>query len=301
MKNQYTALADALRAHGIYCEQDVSMKMLTTFQIGGDARLVLRPQKVEDIQYAFALLADAGVPVYLIGRGSNLLVSDDGIDGAVLLFGPEFGTVTVSGETLICEAGAPLIKVCREAQSHALTGLEFAYGIPGTVGGGVYMNAGAYGGEMKDVVCWCEHLTPDGTLVRLPAEALDFGYRHSVYTGKADCIVRVGITLAPGDPDAIASRMEELMGRRRMKQPLEWPSAGSMFQRPEGAYAGALIEQCGLKGARIGGAMVSEKHANFLINTGGATCADMKALIAHVQQTVKEQTGYTLVCEVRMI
>ena len=190
------------------------------------------------------------------------------------------------------------MKAARTALDRGLSGLEFAWGIPGTVGGGVYMNAGAYGGEMKDVVLWCEHVDGEGNLRQLSGEELEFSYRHSVYSGKALCIVRAALGLRKGDPAAIRQRMDELMEKRRSRQPLEYPSAGSAFKRPEGAYAAALIEECGLKGLRVGDAMVSEKHSGFIVNVGNASCADVEELFRQVQAEVFRRTGYRLEPEV---
>lgn len=282
--------------HGIPFTENEPMKNHTTFKIGGPVRMMAVPKNVPQI--AALLAAGEELPLFFVGRGSNLLVADEGFDGAVVLLEREFSDAQVQGETILCEAGASLTKVCQTALKAGLTGLEFAYGIPGTVGGAVYMNAGAYGGEIKDVLLWAEHLDRQGKLHRLPLEELDLSYRHSRYSGSGDCIVRAAFGLKPGDPAAIQARMEELMARRREKQPLEYPSAGSTFKRPEGAYAAALIEQCGLKGLRIGDAMVSEKHSGFLINCKDASCADVTALIQRVQALVEEKTGIRLEPEV---
>ena len=238
----------------------------------------------------------------MLGKGSNLLVSDKGIRGAVLHLGGDFKKVEVlpDGRTLRAGAGAPLASVCALARERSLTGLEFAWGIPGSVGGGAYMDAGAYGGEMRDVVSRVLHLGPDGAPGEARGEELCFGYRKSRYTGGEDIITAVEFTLQPGDPAAIAGKMEELMARRKDKQPYDMPSAGSVFKRPQNGFAAALIEQCGLKGRRVGGAQVSEKHAGFIVNTGGATCQDVLELIAVIRKTVEEQTGTCLECEVRV-
>ena len=279
--------------------QQVPLRDYTTFQIGGPARVMVTPSSEE--QLAAICRERDSLPLFFLGRGSNLLVSDAGYDGIVVVLGKEFARIRQEENLLVCEAGASLNRVCRTARDLGLSGLEFAFGIPGTVGGAVYMNAGAYGGEMKDVLLWAEHLDGKGNLCRVPAEELDLSYRHSRYSGSRDCIVRAAFRLTPGDSAEISARMEELMARRREKQPLEYPSAGSTFKRPEGAFAAALIEQCGLKGVSVGDAAVSEKHSGFLINRGNATCADMEALIARVQQVVAEQTGYRLETEVQRL
>ncbi|MCI8601907.1 MAG: UDP-N-acetylmuramate dehydrogenase [Oscillospiraceae bacterium] len=285
------------RREGIPFSEMEPMKAHTTFKIGGPARVMAMPGTVGQI----AALMQGGFPLVFVGRGSNLLVADAGIDGAVVLLGNNFSGVTAEGEVLVCEAGASLSKACRTALEHGLSGLEFAYGIPGTVGGAVYMNAGAYGGEMKDVVLWAEHLDRAGRLHRLSGEELSFSYRHSRYSGGEDCIVRAAFGLRPGDPGQIGADMEALMAKRREKQPLEYPSAGSTFKRPAGGYAAELIERCGLKGFRVGDAMVSEKHSGFVVNCGEATAAEVEELMAAVAERVLAQTGIQLEPEVRRL
>jgi UDP-N-acetylmuramate dehydrogenase len=236
-----------------------------------------------------------------VGRGSNLLVSDDGMKGAVLLLSGDFGTVRCDGNTITCGAAVSLSSLCKTALDHHLTGLEFAYGIPGSVGGALFMNAGAYGSEMKNVVVSATHMTRSGEIVTVGAEELSLSYRHSVYHETDNVILSVTVALQPGDPAAIRGAMDDFMMRRKTKQPLEYPSAGSVFKRPEGYFAGALIEQCGLKGKQIGGAMVSPKHAGFIVNVGGATCSDVLALVSFIQKTVQEETGVSLECEIRPV
>ena len=274
----------------------------TTFQIGGPADRFLTVENAAQLQGLLSCLRQAGIPYLVLGKGSNLLVSDKGIRGAVLHLGGDFKKVEVlpDGRTLRAGAGAPLASVCALARERSLTGMEFAWGIPGSVGGGAYMDAGAYGGEMRDVVSRVLHLGPDGAPGEARGEELCFGYRKSRYTGGEDIITAVEFTLQPGDPAAIAGKMEELMARRKDKQPYDMPSAGSVFKRPQNGFAAALIEQCGLKGRRVGGAQVSEKHAGFIVNTGGASCQDVLELIAVIQKTVEEQTGTCLECEVRV-
>ena len=201
----------------------------------------------------------------------------------------------------MCPAGVPLLRLCRVACEHGLSGLEFAYGIPGSVGGAVYMNAGAYGGEMKDVLTEVSLLPPDGSAVTRAADTLSLSYRHSALMEEGGVVLSATVTLTPDDPAAIAARMDECMEKRRSKQPLEYPSAGSFFKRPPGQFAGALIEQCGLKGFRVGDAQVSEKHAGFVVNRGHATCEQVKALAREVRRRVREQTGFDLVPEVRLL
>ena len=286
----------------ISCRKDTPMRDYTTFRVGGKARFSALPSSVEELKVLLQYLHEHEIaPVWFVGRGSNLLVSDNGLDGVVVFTWGLSGLET-EGNTLIADAGVGMNSLCRAAEANSLTGLEFAFGIPGTVGGGVYMNAGAYGGELRDVILWAEYLDPEGNLHRLERDELALSYRHSVFSAHPDwCIVRAAFGLKKGDREAIGERMVELMGKRREKQPLEYPSAGSTFKRPEGAFAGALIEQCGLKGARVGDACVSGKHAGFIVNLGKATCADIEALIAQVQETVKRETGFTLEPEVRKL
>ena len=301
MKPDYTLLDQTAQALGCPLRADEPMARHTTFQIGGPADRFLTVENAAQLQGLLSCLRQAGIPYLVLGKGSNLLVSDKGIRGAVLLLSGEFKAVTLLEDGLVrAGAGASLASVCRFAQEHSLTGLEFAWGIPGSVGGGAYMDAGAYGGEMRDVVSRVLHLGPDGAPGEARGEELCFGYRKSRYTGGEDIITAVEFTLQPGDPAAIAGKMEELMGRRKDKQPYDMPSAGSVFKRPQNGFAAALIEQCGLKGRRVGGAQVSEKHAGFIVNTGGATCQDVLGLIAVIQKTVEEQTGTCLECEVRV-
>ena len=265
--------------------QEEPMAAHTTFRIGGPARRFARPRRPEELTALLELAGERRWPVLLVGNGSNLLVSDRGLDRLVIHTGA-LERIARTGETVL-RAG--------------LTGLEFAHGIPGSLGGAVCMNAGAYGGEMRQVVTRVWAWFPgEGTAVLGPEE-LDFGYRHSVFSGKLGAVLEAEVTLAPGDPEAIRGTMEDLSRRRREKQPLELPSAGSTFKRPEGPFAGTLIQQCGLKGLRVGGAQVSPKHAGFVVNTGGATCADVCALIELVRARVREETGVDLEPEIKIV
>ena len=275
------------------------MSRHTTFGIGGPAEYFVTPRHWDDVRSIMDFGRRSGMPVMALGNGSNLLVSDRGIAGAVLYTGA-LRDVRFTDSGMECGAGLPLREACELARDHGLTGLEFAYGIPGTVGGAVYMNAGAYGGEMKDVVARAEYFGADGA-GELSGDALAFEYRTSAFTDSGRLITRVTFRLLPGERGKIDSVMQELMGRRRSKQPLELPSAGSVFRRPPGHFAGTLIESCGLKGLRIGGAEVSVKHAGFIVNVGGATCADVLALIARIQQEVSRQTGVRLEPEIRVV
>ncbi len=282
-------------------ERNVPLKNHTTFRIGGPADLFITPRSVEELGAALMLCRAAGEEPFLLGNGSNLLVSDAGLRRPVILLGEAMSRIRREGNRLYAEAGALLIKVCREALSAGLSGMEWAYGIPGSLGGGVYMNAGAYGGELKDVVAAVTYYDEKGELRTACGEELAFGYRKSLFEEKNYCIVAAELALTPGDPEEIRAQMEDFMGRRREKQPLDLPSAGSTFKRPLGNYASALIDQCGLKGLRVGDAAVSEKHAGFVVNLGSATAEDVKTLIEEVRQTVVGETGYLLECEIKMI
>ena len=295
------ALKEGLDAAGISYREQEPLSAHTTFKIGGPAAVFVQPVQEDQLCSAIALCRELLVPYYVLGNGSNTLFGDKGWAGAVICLAKLRGEVHQEGNTLWAPAGMPLNMLCMAALRAGLTGLEFAYGIPGTVGGAVYMNAGAYGGEMKDVLVSVRHLNAEGEIVETPASALDLRYRHSIFEDNGDCILSAQVSLTPGDPQKISDQMNELMGRRRDKQPLDKPSAGSTFKRPAGAFAGALIDQCGLRGYRHGGAAISEKHCGFVVNLGGATCADVLALCQKVQKIVKEKTGYTLEKEIRVV
>ncbi|MCI8360604.1 MAG: UDP-N-acetylmuramate dehydrogenase [Clostridiales bacterium] len=298
----YTALKSYAETLGCVCREQVPMSEHTSFAIGGPADLFLEAPHEEDLGNLLAACRKWEIPAFTLGNGSNLLVSDDGIRGAVLHIGGGLADIRLAGEgEIICGAGAKLSRLCAFALEHSLTGLEFAWGIPGSAGGAAFMNAGAYDSEMKNVLLSCRHIGPDGAVGRREGEALDLSYRHSAYADSGEVITELRLGLRPGEPEAIRARMDELMARRKSKQPLEYPSAGSVFKRPAGNYAGALIEQCGLKGYTIGGAQVSEKHAGFIVNIGGATCSDVRRLIAHIQEQVFLQTGIELQTEIKAV
>ncbi len=293
-----TELINILKQQNIEFKTDEPMKAHTTFKIGGAADILITVNGVDELRTVLLACRGEGVPVMILGKGSNLLVSDDGIEGAVIALDGAFKEITVDGDIITCGAGVSLSKLCTVALEKGLSGLEFAYGIPGTVGGAVYMNAGAYNGETKDVCFEADYLTPDGEIGVCAGKDLDFSYRHSIFKTNDNIILFAKYKLTPDDPEAIRARMDDFMNRRRTKQPLEYPSAGSVFKRPKDAFAGTLIQQCGLKGTSVGGAQVSEKHAGFIINTGDATCEDVLGLVRLVQDTVREQTGYQLECEI---
>lgn len=272
----------------------------TSFRVGGPAKRMAFPKTTEELTALDGLLREFGVRRIVLGNGTNVLFPDEGLDAAVIVTGEMKEVRLENGAVLAADAGAPLALLAAEALRSGLTGLEFAHGIPGSVGGGVVMNAGAYDGSLSDVLTEATALFPDGVRT-LSAGELRLSYRHSIFTEQPEAtVLRARFQLRPGERASIRSRMEELMEKRKASQPLEFPSAGSTFKRPEGHFAGRLIEDCGLKGTRVGGAEVSTKHAGFVINTGGATCADVLALIETIQKTVFDRTGVKLEPEVKI-
>lgn len=296
-------LINQLTLSSISFKLDEPMKLHTSFKTGGNASVFIVPENEDQLEKALSICKELNIDTFILGNGSNLLVSDDGItDKAVIHIGSHLSAIKEIDETTFeAGAGATLSSVCRYALSKGLTGLEFAYGIPGSVGGAAFMNAGAYGGEMKDAVLCCKHISKDGVKGRFEGDELEFSYRHSAYSASDLVITSVVFKLKKGNKEEIESKMAELLGRRRDKQPLEYPSAGSVFKRPTGYFAGALVEQAGLKGKSIGGAMVSEKHAGFIINYGGATTKDVTELIRYCQDRVFEKFGVKLETEIRFV
>ena len=291
-----------LQAAAIPFRENEPLAAHCTFKIGGPAQLFVMPENEQQLCSAVALCKEQAVRYYLLGNGSNILFADEGFSDVVIDVSALDAEIAVEDTVLTAGAGVRLAALCKAALKHGLSGLEFAYGIPGTVGGAVYMNAGAYGGEMKQVLRSATVLFPEEGVRTLSCEELKLSYRHSLLTEHPEAVVLYAeFELTPGDPEAIRAVMRELMAKRKASQPLEWPSAGSTFKRPEGHFAGTLIDQCGLKGLTVGGAQVSEKHAGFLINRGGATFADMAELIRQVQQRVLEETGVTLEPEVKIV
>lgn len=277
------------------------MRLHTTFRIGGPAQFFVIPRTQEEAAEAVRLCRSEGAPYYIIGNGSNLLVSDKGYRGVVIQLFKEFSDINIEGTRIRAQAGASLAKIAAEALRAGLAGFEFAAGIPGTLGGACIMNAGAYGGEMKDVLLAVTVLTKDGEIREIPREELDMGYRTSRASREGWIVLGATIELARGDEKEIRAKMEDLKQRRTDKQPLEYPSAGSTFKRPEGYFAGKLIQDAGLKGLRVGDAMVSEKHSGFVVNCGNATAADVDGLIRLMQEKVREDSGITLEPEVRRL
>ena len=295
----YSSLCTITKEENIL--RDESMCRHTTFRVGGPADYFVTPQSVEEIRGILAVCRKENVPYYIVGNGSNLLVGDGGFRGVVLQIFKKMNDVRVEGERVTAQAGVLLSKVASAAYNASLTGLEFAAGIPGTLGGAVRMNAGAYGGEMKDVLKEVTVMTAAGEILVLPAEKLEMGYRTSLVKTKGYLVLSAVIVLEQGNQEAIKARMKELTEQRVSKQPLEFPSAGSTFKRPEGYFAGKLIMDAGLRGYQTGGAQVSEKHCGFVINKDNATAADVCRLLRDVQDKVKEQFGVTLEPEVKFL
>ena len=302
MSNFYQKLCDAIGAASVREQEPMSAH--TTFRAGGPARYFVTPEGENELAAVLAACREAEKAYYILGNGSNLLVSDAGYPGVMILLGSQFTEVVCpEGEPGVYELGAGVLlsRAAREAQKDGMTGFEFAAGIPGTVGGAAVMNAGAYGGELKDVLESVRVMTPDGEVKELKTEELDLGYRHSCIPERGYIVLSARIRLEKGDPEAIRVRMDELAAKRREKQPLEYPSAGSTFKRPEGYFAGKLISDAGLKGFSVGGAQVSEKHAGFVINTGNATAADVIALTDAVRDKVFEKYGVKLELEIKQL
>lgn len=277
------------------------MNRHTTFRIGGPADCFLLPSSQEKLQEIIKICSDEKLPYFILGNGSNLLVSDAGYRGVIIQLYRNYGEITAEGNMIRAKAGALLSQIAAAAKNASLTGFEFAGGIPGTLGGAVVMNAGAYGGEMKDILKEVTVMTEKGEILTLPAEELEMGYRTSIIKKKGYLVLGAVIVLEQGEQEVIKARMKELTEQRVSKQPLEYPSAGSTFKRPEGYFAGKLIMDAGLCGYQTGGAQVSEKHCGFVINKGNATATDVCRLIKDVQDKVKEQFGVTLEPEVKFL
>lgn len=298
----YESILRAAKRHGCTALEQAPMSKYTTFRVGGPADLLIEPNGEDALADLLKACREEGVSPLVIGRGSNLLVPDEGLPDVVLHLGDAFSGITaLSDDVLRAEAGATVIGLCRFALEQSLGGLEFAFGIPGSVGGAIYMNAGAYGGEVGDSVVSVRHMDRDGNIGTWTAEEAGLSYRHSNYMGTDLIILSADFRLAKDDPTIIKAKMDDFMQRRRDKQPLEYGSAGSTFKRPEGYFAGALIEQSGLKGASVGGAQVSEKHAGFVINKDHATAKDILDLMTLVRETVQRDHGVTLEPEVRIL
>lgn len=280
---------------------DELMNRHTTFRIGGPASVFVTPKSEDDLVAAIEICRSQSAPYFILGNGSNLLVSDQGYDGVVVHIGSDLRDISVEGTEITAKTGAMLSQVAHAALAHGLTGMEFAAGIPGSLGGACMMNAGAYGGEMSQILVGVRALDDKGQIVELAANQLELGYRHSIMMEKQYVVLGARIRLENGDPEKIQAQMDDLKEKRISKQPLEYPSAGSTFKRPEGAFAGKLIMDAGLRGFRIGDAMVSEKHCGFVVNAGKATAEDVCGVIAHVQRVVLEKYGKKLEPEIRFL
>lgn len=302
MQNKYKDLINQLQNDFSDLEilSDEPMSKHTTFKIGGPADIYVEPSIVQVVPL-IKLLKKQAIPFMVIGNGSNLLVSDDGIEGVVISLAKPAADIQIDGTSITAEAGAMLSSVANQAAAAGLTGLEFASGIPGSIGGAVYMNAGAYGGEIKDVLTSVTILTPEFDLVELTPEDLDLSYRHSSLMEKGGIVLSAKLELQLGDSQAIKAQIEDIRQQRINKQPLNFPSAGSTFKRPEGYFAGKLIDDAGLRGYTVGGAQVSNKHCGFVVNTGDATCADVLKLMSDVDDIVFDKFGVHLAPEVRII
>lgn len=300
--NNINSIVDLAVQKGCEVKRNVNLKEITSIRTGGPVNSIIIPKSSAAAAAVLKESQKRRVKVTLLGNGSNVLAPDEGLDGIILRTAGGLNELYLQDEiTIFCGSGVALTRLCMFAYENSLTGLEFAYGIPGTAGGAAYMNAGAYGGEMKDIVLFCSHIDNDFNENKLFASELDFSYRSSAYMKNGFTITGISVRLKKGNKTEIKAKMDELMGKRHTKQPLDYPSAGSVFMRPQNNFAGALIERCGLKGYSVGGAQVSEKHAGFIINTGNATTSDVLKLIEFIQKKVWEKTGVSLKTEVKIL
>ncbi|MBR3631275.1 MAG: UDP-N-acetylmuramate dehydrogenase [Oscillospiraceae bacterium] len=292
-------LLELCSRYAIRLAEHVRLSERTTFRIGGDADFWADVNNVSGLSALIRFCREEQYPYFLMGRGSNILASDDGFRGLIIHLDGDFSQIELmlDADSMKIGAGVTLIKAANTAKEFSLTGMEGLSGIPGTVGGALFMNAGAYGYEMSQIVTSCEYMDESGWVHTLKADDIELSYRHSFFTEHPGIVLSVTVLLTPGNQNEINARMQEFLNKRNEKQPLNLPSAGSTFKRPEGSYASMLIDQCGLKGLTVGGAQVSEKHAGFVVNTGHATCADVLELCAQVRKKVKAQTGYELELE----
>lgn len=300
-KARLDRIINTARRHGCTYKLNEPVSRYTTFGTGGKCPIIIEANGVELLSELIPLLKDNGVPYYILGKGSNVIADDHDIDMVIMHIGKDMSGIITDGSRLICQAGTSLSAAAVHARDMGLTGMEFAHGIPGNVGGAVYMNAGAYGGEIKDIIEYAEAISEDGKLIRFEKNELDLSYRHSVFCEKKFVITKVVFSLKKGSIDDITAKMNELASKRKAKQPLEYRSAGSTFKRPEGTFAALLIEECGLKGYSCGNAQVSEKHSGFVINKGNAGFDEIMAVIDHVKKTVYNKTGIMLECEPEII
>ena len=299
---KYSELLDSFKNLNCKITENEPMSKHTTFSIGGNADVFITVNDEKSLKEIILKAKENNIPVFILGKGSNILVSDNGIRGIVIKLDGAFSEIKMIDEnTIECGAGVSLSRLCSFAQRNALSGLEFAWGIPGSCGGAAYMNAGAYSGEMKDVIVFCRHIDNNGNSETIYKDELNLSYRHSIYSEKEYIITSIAVKLEKDNCEDIKSRMDEYLNRRKTKQPLEFPSAGSVFKRPKGYFAGALIQECNLKGVNVNDACVSEKHSGFIINKGNAKCSDVLELIDHIQNVVKKETGVFLECEVKKV
>ena len=296
----YTFLLDQLNNKNIEFEINQPMSKLTSFRVGRCADVVIFPKTMEEISFVVSALKTKELKYYILGKGTNLLFKDTGDSFAIICLN-KFKGLELSGQTITANAGESLASFCSLALDNSLSGAEFAWGIPGSIGGAIYMNAGAFGGEVKDIIKTVTAINNQGEIVSLSYEELALGYRKSIFQNDEFVILSGSFELSLGDKSQIKSKMDEILSKRKAKQPLDYPSAGSTFKRPDGAFAAELIDRCKLKGYRLGGAMVSEKHAGFVINYDNATATDILNLIDYIKETVKEATGYRLECEVKIL
>ena len=295
----YESIEEVCNRFGCVCKKKYGLAAETTMKIGGECDVYTEPNSEECLIELLNCCRENAFSYFILGRGSNLLVKKFG--GVVIATSALPNKCSADGNAITAGAGVPLSQMCLCASENSLSGMEPLYGIPGSVGGALYMNAGAFGGEMKDIVKSARCVNDRGEIVTVPAEEMALSYRKSVFSENGWCILSVTVELDPGDKEAIKARMDELIQRRRDKQPLEYPSCGSTFKRPQNGFAAALIEECGLKGHSVGGAQVSEKHSGFVINKGGATFEDVMALVEHIKKIVKEQKGVELECEMLVV
>ncbi|MBP1563907.1 MAG: UDP-N-acetylmuramate dehydrogenase [Oscillospiraceae bacterium] len=296
--DNYTEILRNCRESGGFCERDFILADKTSMKIGGECDVFVAPKTEKSLCEILDFCRKSGISYFVLGKGSNVLINKF---HGVVISTAELCEISADGRTITAGAGASLAAVCKTALEKSLTGMECLFGIPGSVGGALFMNAGAYGGEMKDVVSSCRYIDEDGEIREMRAEEMELCYRGSIFRQRDFVIISVVFTLNEGEKTAIKERMEELMQRRRDKQPLEYPSCGSTFKRPENYFAAALIEECGLKGCSVGGAEVSRKHSGFVINKGGATFEDVVALVEHIKKVVREEKGVELECEMIIV
>ena len=293
----YSLIEATCAESGAAFERNVLLKHYCSMKIGGACDILVKPNNEAVLSEMLSLCKSEGIPFFVLGNGTNVLFSDKGFRGAVIVIGQDMGGITVEQNRIIAGAGAMLSAVCKTALDCSLSGAENLYGIPGSVGGALFMNAGAFGSEMKDITVSCRYINERGEIKEMSSDDMELSYRHSVFSEREHVITSVTMRFSNGEKAAIKARMDEVMQRRKDKQPLEFPSCGSTFKRPKNGFAAALIEECGLKGFRIGGAQVSEKHSGFVINRGDATYGDIIKIVEHIKNTVLREKGVELECE----